>query len=206
MSLESKLAAYLKSPAAKKKIDAKMQEYHSSGAAYTTSGVSLAPEDRMMHASAKFMELLHKNALACDLPASVIKHIEDMMSARPIQTKDGFELPLFLGGDLHRNSLDDGWGIGSNGYNGIDNIVALFNNGYTASNYVYGWWYGHRGTTPEVRFRSGDLGFGDVDDAWVRSKISREPLHFIQQTIADFNGNYGADYDVTAVAADIYMR
>ena len=90
MSLESKLAAYFKSPASKKKINAKIQEYHSSGAAYTASGVSLAPEDRMMRASAKFMELLHQNALACDLPASVIKHIEDMMSARPIQTKDGF--------------------------------------------------------------------------------------------------------------------
>lgn len=206
MSLQSKLDAYLRSTAAKKKIDAKMSEYYDSGAKHTASGASLVPEDRMMKASAKFMELLYKNALACDLPESVIKHIRDMCSVSPIQTTDGFELPLFLSGDLHRDSLDDGWGVGSNGYNGIDNIVALFNNGYTASNHVYGWWYGHRGTTPEVRFRSGDLGFGDVGDAWVRSKISREPLHFIQQTIADFNGNYGADYDVTAVAADIYMH
>mgnify|MGYP000046686880 FL=1 len=40
----------------------------------------------------------------------------------------------------------------------------------------------------------------------IAQMVSREPLHFIQQTISDFNGNYGADYDVTAVAADIYMR
>lgn len=40
----------------------------------------------------------------------------------------------------------------------------------------------------------------------IAQMVSREPLHFIQQTISDFNGNYGVDYDVTAVAADIYMR
>ena len=198
MSLQSKLTAYFNSPAAKKKIDAKIQEYHSSGAARTASGVSIAPEDRMMRASAKFMELLHKNALACDLPASVIKHIEDMASASPVHTKDGFELPIWFGGDLHRDSLEND----STSYDGIDNIVALFNNGYNASDYVYGWWDNHSPTGSAL----GHSLMGNEDFAWVRSKKDREPLHFIQQTIADFNGNYGADYDVTAVAADIYMR
>ena len=46
---------------------------------------------------------------------------------------------------------------------------------------------------------------GTDNDAWVRSKKDREPLKFIQQAIRDFNGNYGSEFDVTAViAADIY--
>ena len=197
MSLESKLAAYFKSPASKKKINAKIHEYHSSGEKRTASGSSIVPEDRMAHASAKFMELLHQNAMACNLPASVMQHIEDMASVRPIPTKDGFELPIFFGGDLHRDSLEND----DTSYDGIDNIVALFNNGYHASDYVYGWWDNH---SPSGAALGRSL-YKD-DYAWVRSVKDREALRFIQQTIADFNGNYGADYDVTAVAANIYTE
>lgn len=191
------MAAYLKSADAKKKIDAKICEYHSSGEKSTANGSSLVPEDRMIHASAKFMELLHQNALACNLPASVIQHIDDMTSASPIQTKDGFELPISFGGDLHRDSLEND----DTSYDGIDNIVALFNNGYHASNYVYGWWNNHSPSGSAL----GHSLYKD-DYAWVRSVKDREALRFIQQTIADFNGNYGADYDVMAVAAHIYTQ
>lgn len=198
MSLESKLSAYFKSDACKKKIGKKIDEYHKSGALTTKSGQSLEPDVRMAKASAKFMELLYRNALACDLPASVIKHIADMSSVTPIRTKDGFELPIYFAGDLHRQSLENEW----SDYDGIDNIVALFNNGYEAGNYTYGWWNNHSPSGEAI----GRATTGTEDFAWVRSKKYREPLHFIQQTISDFNGNYGSDYDVTAVSADIYTR
>ena len=45
------------------------------------------------------------------------------------------------------------------------------------------------------------------DYAWVRSKKERDALKFIQQAIQDFNGNYGSEFNVTAVvAADIYEQ
>lgn len=133
-------------------------------------------------------------AASYDLPESVMKHIAGMSSENYIQTKDGFEIPLYFAGDLHRDSLENDLG-----YGGINNIVALFNNGYTASNHVYGWWNGHTSTGESVTRSNGGDNF-----AWVRSKIERPALRFIQQAISDFNGNYGAEYDVTAVAAEIY--
>lgn len=129
------------------------------------------------------------------LPESVMEHINGLESAGQIRkTPDGYEIALYFEGDLHRDSLDNDLG-----YEGVDNIVALFNNGYHARNYVYGWWEGHKATGDGV-LRSG-VG---TDFAWVRSKKEREPLHFIQQAVHDFNANYGADYGVTAVAGTAY--
>lgn len=107
---------------------------------------------------------------------------------------------VYFEDNLRRESLDDG----INGYTGegIDNIVALFNNGYHASDYVYGWWDGHQATASTL-FRSGsDI---KANYAWVRSQKDREGLHFIQQAVDDFNGNYGAEYHVTATAGDVYQ-
>ena len=86
------------------------------------------------------------------------------------------------------------------GYEGVDNIVALFNNGYHAKNFVYGWWDGHKATGDGV-LRSGV----DTDFAYVRSKKEREALRFIQQAVMDFNASYGAEYGVTAVEGIIYQ-
>lgn len=132
-------------------------------------------------------------AASYDLPESVMKHIAGMSSENYIQTKDGFEIPLYFAGDLHRDSLENDITFNALGFVRINNIVALFNNGYTASNHVYGAWFGHGTNTS-----SGN------NFAWVRSKIERPALRFIQQAISDFNGNYGAEYGVTAVAAEIY--
>ena len=114
-----------------------------------------------------------------------------------IQTEEGFEIPLYFEGDLHRDSLDNDLG-----YEGINNIVALFNNGYHAQNYVYGWWDNHSPSGAAI----GHSLYND-NYAWVRSKKERDALKFIQQAISDFNGNYGSEYNITAViAADIYEQ
>lgn len=67
-------------------------------------------------------------------------------------------------------------------YGGVDNIVALFNNGYKASDYVYGNWHGNR----------------------VRSTISRPGLNFMQEAVSDFNGGYGAANDIVAKLSGEY--
>lgn len=114
-----------------------------------------------------------------------------------IQSEEGFEIPLYFEGDLHRDSLDNDLG-----YEGINNIVALFNNGYHAQNYVYGWWDNHSPSGAAI----GHSLYND-NYAWVRSKKERDALKFIQQAISDFNGNYGSEYNITAViAADIYEQ
>lgn len=61
-------------------------------------------------------------------------------------------------------------------YEGIDDMAALFNKGYTAGHQVFGIWHGQR----------------------VGSRVARQGLHFVEQTISDFNGNYGSEYNAFA--------
>ena len=69
--------------------------------------------------------------------------------------------------------------------------------------YVYGWWEGHE-PTEDNAYRSGWTGSGSTD-AYIRSRKDREGLQFIQQAVQDFNGNYGSDYNVVALAGDDYQ-
>ena len=79
----------------------------------------------------------------------------------------------------------------------------MLNNGYNAKGYVYGWWEGHE-PTEDNAYRSGWTGSGSTD-AYIRSRKDREGLQFIQQAVQDFNGNYGSDYNVVALAGDDYQ-
>lgn len=191
----NKVSAYAKSSAGKEKMSKCIRQYADSGVKQTAAGDKILTEDAMWEAVSKFLYVMRVTAAEYDLPESVMAHINSMESSgRITETPDGFEVYLYFGGDLHRDSLENDLG-----YDGIDNIVALFNNGYHAKNYVYGWWNGHR-ATGDGALRSGV----DTDFAWVRSKKEREPLRFIQQAVMDFNANYGAEYGVTAVAGTAY--
>ena len=197
MSIGSKLSAWCKSPQGQARIQKKLEEYVRDGVQKTAAGDTVMSEVRMNQIAAKFIEVLQMTARSYALPESVMEHIDGMHSGTVIQTKDGFEIPLFFYGALHRDSLEN-----EMDYGGISNIVALFNNGYHASNYVYGWWNGHSATGASVAYSMYNDGF-----AWVRSKKERDALKFIQQAISDFNGNYGSEFNITAiVAADIYEQ
>ena len=82
--------------------------------------------------------------------------------------KTYFALGVFFE-NLHRESLVPGR------YSGVDNIVALFNNGYVASNYVRGIWKGHNNNKP------------------IRSKIGRETLGFMQEGLRMATNDVNAD-------------
>ena len=61
-------------------------------------------------------------------------------------------------------------------YGGVDNIIALFNNGYNAYKSIGGYWHGD----------------------YITSLQRREALHFIQNAINDFNTRYGKQYKCNA--------
>ena len=194
-SIMDKVSAYAKSSAGKERMGKCIQQYANSGVKQTAAGDKVFTEEMMWEAVPKFLYVMRVTAAEYDLPESVMEHINNMESSgRITKTPEGFEVCLYFDGDLHRDSLENDLG-----YEGVENIVALFNNGYHAKNYVYGWWNGHKATGDGV-LRSG----ADNDFAWVRSKKEREPLRFIQQAVADFNANYGAEYGVTAVAGTAY--
>lgn len=121
MSLSSKLNAWIKSPQGQSRLQNKLEEYNRNGVKKTAAGDSVIPETRIYEAAAKFIQVLQMTAKSYDLPDSVMKHIEGMSSSGTIiQTEEGFEIPLYFEGDLHRDSLDNDLG-----YEGINNIVAL---------------------------------------------------------------------------------
>ena len=198
-SIMGKVGAYSRSVEGKLRMKERINKYVSDGQNKTAGGGKVMTEDDMYRAAYKMMDVLKQTAKESDLPPSVMQHILTMDCSRPYKMPDGhMEIWIYFGGHMHRESLEDG-DAGHTG-EGVNNIVALFNNGAHASDYVYGWWNNHSPTGEALTRSSHEDGF-----AWVRSKKDRDALHFIQQAVGDFNGNYGSDFNVTAVAGDDYI-
>lgn len=197
MSIASKFDAWAKSEVGKARMREKVEEYQRSGVARTKAGSAVISERRIGVAVMRLRQCLEAAIQDAMLPDSVAEHVRAMYDAKPIRVGDSWEVCIYFGGDLHRDSLDNDLP-----YEGVDNIVALFNNGYDAKDYVYGWWDGHE---PEGEALSRSATPGE-NFAWVRSRKHRQALHFIQQAIGDFNGNYGAELNMTAVAAPVYEK
>lgn len=194
-SIMRKVSAYSRTDNGKAKMRDVIQRYRDSGTRRTGAGDKVITKEDMLIAADKMISVLRSTAQSYGLPASVMKHFDSLDYSRVYEMPDGTSvIYVYFVDDLHRDSLQP------EGYDGIRNIVALLNNGYHAKNYVYGYWEGHS-PAGESRFdgRSIDT------SAYIRSRKDREGLQFIQQAINDFNGNYGADFNVTAVAGDDYQ-
>lgn len=194
-SLQAKIEACAKTPEGQKKMADTIRKYKKEGRATTMAGSPVVPEVRMAEAAAKMISVLRSTAQGAGLPESVLAHFDSLQCSSQIAIGDGeYVVYVYFTDDLSRESLENDYE-----YSGVDNIIALFNNGAHAKNYIYGWWNGHKPTGKSV-YRSGI----DSNDAWVRSKKDREGLHFMQQAVKDFNANYGSDYGVTASVGDSY--
>ena len=184
-AINGKLAAYVASPAGKRKIAQCIDDHKRSGEPFANGAKAVATEAEMREAANALMAMIRAR-----LPESIASVGGSLSASDPVELSSG-EYKCEVGfdrGALRRESL-----YTKNGYTGegIDNIVALFNNGYRAANYVYGYWRGE-----------GD----DFDDSfgWVKSKKEREALHFMQDAVSEFNAAYGAQYNVTAVLGGGY--
>lgn len=198
-SIMNKVRAHSLSVSGKLQMKEYINKCRSDGRRETNAGGRVITEDDMRTAAGRLIKVLQDSARASDLPPSVMQHFYNLDYSEPKRMPDGSTIIyVYFGGDLHRESLEDG----TDGYTGegIDNIIALLNNGAHASNYVYGWWNGHSPSGEALTRSMSTDGY-----AWVRSKKDREGLHFIQQAVDDFNGNYGADYNVTAIAGEDYQ-
>ena len=93
-----------------------------------------------------------------------------------------------------RQDSMDTWGAFTGG--GIDNIVALFNNGQqNPGRSVFGYW----------RHGSGNSNGPWGDWIFVRSKNDRAPMRFMNDVVSAFNAQYGTQYGVTAVLGSEYL-
>jgi hypothetical protein len=148
-------------------------------------------QSRMVESRATELALELIRMVQSRLPHS-ISEVGDALFYSELTPKagGGGEIAIYFDPEaLRRDSLQ------SEKYDGIDNIVAMFNNGYRADGYVYGPWRGHSPTE------------GITEDyAWVWSKKEREALHFMQDAIEEFNSKYKDKYGATAVLGDNYKK
>lgn len=162
--------------------------------ATTRSGASVVDLDMMRRDAAILANEIVKTAASYDLAPSVMHDISSIACSEPYQTNDGnFRIDLWFSADLSRESLYyDG--------EGVTNIIALFNNGYLASNRVYGYWDGHKYTGSEnvLRTMPGD------NSAYVPSRIVRLPLRFMQSAVNNYNTTIGKRHGTIAILNDIY--
>ena len=102
----------------------------------------------------------------------------------PYSDGDRVYVDIMFTDERKRQSLDP-----SSYEHGIDNIVALLNNGYVANGAVLGDWVDHKNIKHEDTY----------------SVRRRGGAHFIDQAVIDFWGNYAADYNVVDIkVADEY--
>lgn len=178
MSLADKINAWAKSPQGQAKIQGKLMEYAKKGISTTAAGTPLASREALTQAGNRMIDCLVKSGAGVDLPPSVMAHISQASATDPRITPAGYEVCVTFYGDLHRDSLDTR--PDSKNAGGLDNIVAMFNNGYEkgiASDYVYGEWHGEN----------------------IRSRREREETRFIQTACEDFVKIYGKKYNIVSV-------
>ena len=190
ISIMEKLNAYAQTPAVNKKMKQCLEHAQETGKPLASGErvMSLAQMTKMANA---LIAMIQKR-----LPESIAQVGNTLVSGAPIKNRNG-SYTIILSFDssaLFRESLEN-----DEGYEGIDNIVALFNNGYHAKKHVYGWWNG-RSASGESIYRSG-IG---SDYAWIQSKKERDPLQFMQDAESEFNNIYGTKHGVTVKLGSVY--
>lgn len=195
-SIEKQVSDYAKSKEGRKKINDRIEELRHSGDGRTASGDRVTTIRDMQSVTRLMKEEVIHSAQAASLPDSVMDHIDvdPMGMSDPVKVHGNryYTSLTFADGaryKLFRPSLEivrGGDPMGRRTGDGIDNIVALFNNGYDAGKRVFGLWAGHE-----------DLGV-------IGSRVSRKGLQFMQEAVRNFNRKYGAAYNVTATLDDVY--
>lgn len=175
-SISKKIEKAVNTPTVKKKIESCVNEKININA---------------QEAAQKFVDILQKSIMASagenyasgDLGTAAIQALLSLNfnTGTPYKQGNNYIINISFDGDKHRESLAPAQ------YDGVDNIVALLNSGYSAGHTVYGVWKGHTdGTIPSLTKRGG--------------------AHFIEQAVNEFMRNYAHYYDIKDVqVSDIYI-
>ena len=112
-----------------------------------------------------------------DLGDTAVTVASDLSSGSPYKVGNNFKIDIQFNGDTHRVSLYPA------GYDGIDDVIKLLNNGIGgAKNYVYGDWHGER----------------------IRSLRSRAGSYFIQEAKSKFMSECADKYGVIDIDISKY--
>jgi len=175
-SIMSKLNAYVKTQEGQKKMDDKIQAYRKgadprvAATGKTYGGGSIMNEKEMISAAKELIAMVRSAAATAGLPLSVMEHIESLDYTMPFINADGSaSIQIYMSDNPHRDSLMP------QKYGGVENIVAIFNSGYSADGRVYGMWHGKK----------------------IASLEQRQGSFFMQKAVNAFEAKYGSKYDVS---------
>lgn len=180
-SLLPKLNAYVESAQGKQDINLAIREMTFSisttrGSGGRSSGIRHSPDE----IAAKFISTMLESARSAQgasarggvLGSTAIDAISNFVAGTPAVLEAGemtvITIPFNFEGNLHRDSLCPAK------YNGVDNIVALLNNGYSAGATVYGSWHGQD----------------------IYSLKQRSGTRFIQTAVRQFWDRYASEYNI----------
>lgn len=184
-AIVDKVYAFEKSDKGQKRMRQTLDRYIKNNTNTTDAGSKVLTYAKMQEAGRKLVNMLGQAARGSGIPASVANNFDSLKCGRPQKLSDGsYKIKLSFTGDLSRPSLHP------EEYGGVTNIVAIFNNGYPrdrskskAISHVTGWWHGKNTTA---------LGY-------------RPGLYFMQSAVNSFNEMYGAEFDIYAELADVYL-
>lgn len=151
-----------------------------SGKAITIGGASAA--------AGKFIEVLQNEIRSLEassgfaegrLGHTAVSALEKLDNGSPYKIgKNKYQIEVWFSDDLHRDSL------APDEYDGVDNLAALLNKGYTANQPVYGVWMGHSGNFN------------------IASLPQRSGAQFIQNAVRNYMANYAKEYGVIDIKVD----
>lgn len=182
-AMQKKVQEFASSSVGKKKMDDTIKSYRSGNDPYVKStgrtygGGEIMNERQMIAAAMDLIAMLRSAAASAGLPESVMEHIESFTVTTPYVFPDGSaSIEIYMADAPGRASLYP------KEYGGVDNIVAIFNNGYTAKNKVYGKWHGK----------------------YISSLDKRQGSFFMQKAVDEFMSKYSGEFDVCVELDPIY--
>lgn len=194
-SIMSKVRRYATSKDGKKRMSEVLEKYRKEGRDKTEGGSEVLTQAKMTELAVELISILKTTAASYDLASSIMQHFDTLDYIFQDLGDGRFECYIYFNDDLSRDSLETDY----NQREGINNIIALFNNGYVASAPKYGWWDGHT-PTGESGYRSGL----NSTSAYVKGTQARPSLRFMQTAIEDFYSRYAKRYAMTVVLDDEY--
>lgn len=181
-SIERKIRQFENSGAGKRAKKECVARYIEQGVSKTGAGsllTSLPTTKVMERIGGEFVDTVCRIARGHGVPESVMEHLEGMRVGDPQKLDEcTYSVDLFVGGDTSRPSLrpDD--------YDGVYNIVAVFNNGYSKDSikYIYGEWH----------------------NWFFRALPKREGLHFLEAAASEINKKYAGRYNIEILLGEDY--
>lgn len=180
----SLVKSWAKTSSGKKTMEEAIEEMRKSGREKTAGGSALMTVERMHAVAEELINDLRDRAMMYEmeqlLPPTITVLFDSLRYSTAYEQNNGeynYRIDVWFDTDLSRTSLyniDPETGIKRYTGDGVDNIINLFDKGYSAAHTAYGYW--------------------ESAGKYTVSRMNRPRLGFMEEAIDFFNSTKGKDY------------